>query len=376
MDVGSASVAVAIVISEPGEPQPTVVWHHTERCAIGTDADLLELAKRIAATVVNVSLEVSGLGLKALSQHDSSMRIDSMQVAVAAPWSYTVPKSVHYSADEAFTVDEKLIAELTKSAEDTATEQYANNQIFESLGLEVIDSSTTHYAANGYAVTDPVGQTLQELTLVRQLTICQKQLLDAVRKAHETIIPRARLSIRSFMQHMQSQVLRRVAGSTTHALVDISGDATEVGIVVDGLLQNVINNSWGHYAVARELAVITQQPPEAALALMRETQTGTVSDLPTNQQLQYESVRTAFAQKLTELITRTAKMSELPSHYLIHSDTGMRTFAESILRQAVQSIGTTEHSISLVSEKLIDVTALEESRLALSVAVFHTNGAK
>lgn len=209
IDIGSASVSTAIVVSEVDEPQPTVVWTYTERCAITEEADTVALAKKIAAALLRVSLQISNEGMVALAQHEPKLRITAMQVAVGAPWSYTIPKEVCYQRDEQFTVTTALIRDLIKTAEQETTAAQASGPLFQSLGLEVVSSQTSHFTANGYTVTDPTGQATKELTLVRKVAICQKRLVDTIREIHESIVPKANLEIVSFMEHMQAHVLAR-----------------------------------------------------------------------------------------------------------------------------------------------------------------------
>jgi hypothetical protein len=373
IDVGSASVAAAIVVSEIGEAQPTVVWTYTERCPITNEPDTVTLAKKVISTLVNVSMEIGSNGLKTLAAHDKRLRPTSVQVAVGAPWSYTIPKQIRYARDEAFTVSAELLQELATTAERETTEAQAASPLFDSLGLEVISSSTSHYTANGYHVVDPTGQTTTELSLVRKVTICQKRLVDAIREVHENMAPRATLGITSFMEHMQQQILTTTITSKTYGLIDISGDATEVGVVVDGVLQNVLSNTWGHYTVAREIAAITFEPVTSAFARLQETGSETLTCTPATQQTECNLVFSRFSEELAHLIARAAQMTELPAHFIVHSDTGLRDFARNTTTSAINQITHSAHtSVATVSEKLTNITSIPETRLALSVAVFHT----
>src|SRR6056297_370105 len=373
IDVGSASVAAAIVVSEVDSPEPTVVWSYTERCPITESPDTVVLAKKVIATLVNVSMEIGTTGLKTLADHDAQLRPMYLHVAVGAPWSYTVPKQIRYRKDEPFTVTAQLLRELATAAEHETTEAQAASPLFESLGLEVIASTTSHFTANGYHVSDPTGQSTNDLTLVRKVTICQKRLVDAIREVHENIAARATLSITSLMEHMQQHILTRTVSSKSYGLVDISGDATEVGIVAEGVLQNVVSNSLGHYAVAREIAAITHETESSAFARLQECSNETLTCAPAAQQAECAVVLTRFSETLAKLIGQAAQMTELPTHYVVHSDTGLRDFARLMTTNAVNQITNSQHiSVATVSEKLTNIADIPETRLALSVAVFHT----
>jgi hypothetical protein len=371
VDIGSASVAAALVVSEVDEAKPTVVWTHTERVLITPEFESDELAKRLLAVLTQVGMELSGPGLKALAQHERSLRVGETHVSVASPWSYTIPKRVVFTADQPTIITEAHVKELVTQAERETTEQQGKNPLFNQLGLEVTSGITDHFTANGYLVNDPVGQELKSLSLTRQLTICQKQLLDAVRELHDSLVPRSKLHIRSFMEQLSSQTAANTMAQRTYGLIDISGEAVEVGVVVGGALESVVSNSFGHYSLVRELAALTKQPLEAAFSVLREDTGSPAGGLSIEQQQEYQTVQAAFAKQLQDTITRTAAGTELPAHYLVHCDTGLRAFAESVVRAAANSLHEEPFSISIVSEKLTDIVTISETRLALSVAVFH-----
>lgn len=370
VDIGSASVAVAIVITEPDELQPTIVWTHTERCPISETYTISTQAKRIVAALTNVSLEIGSAGLKALAQHEPAMRITTTQVSIAAPWSYTVPKRVTYSADEPFLVTQKLLADLNAAAERETVETFGKLDLFNELGLETLSGDTHQYVANGYSVNQPPEQTLQKLTLIRDITIAQKQLVDAVREIHQAVVPRSELKLQSFMQELQSETLRHTIQERTYGMVDISGEASEVGIVRDGQLQTVINNEHGYNDLVRGLSSITQQPSTSAFALLQSSSDSTISTLTETQRKQWDQQCTDFVTTIADLIGRTAAMSELPEHYTLHTDTTLRPLMMTLLKRAI-AMSTGEATVSLVSEKLLDITSVDETRLALSIAVFH-----
>ena len=372
VDIGSSSIALAIVVSEIDELQPTIVWTHTEHTPIVADYTLANAGKRIIAALTSVSLEAGGPGLVALAKHDARLRITDTQVSIAAPWSYTVPKKVSYRGDEDFVATASLVEELKETAERETIEQHNNLDLFASLGLETLSGETTQWLANGYAVQDPTGQTVRELTLVHNIAIAQKQLVEAVREVHRTIVPHSSLTITSYMQHMRQNVLANTITEHTYGLIDVSGDATEVGVVNNGHLAAVINNQWGVNSLVRELSIITQQPTSSALALVQASTDGNIAGLHDSQQSAWEAVCDTFIQTQSDIIARAAIAAEQPEHYVVHADSSVRSFVLHLMSAAITK-NNASSTVSLVSEKLLEVVTLDETRLALAVAVFHTN---
>lgn len=367
IDVNSASVSAAIVVSEPDEPSPTVVWTHIERCAIQPEFEISFLAKQIATTLLNVSLEIGGAGLTALAKHDAKQRIKYTQVSVGAPWSYTVTKQVTFKPEKVTTVTRSLLSDLIATAERETTETCGSNPLFAQLGLEVIGSVTTGMTANGYTVSTLEGKEVSEFSLTRQLTICQKQVLNTVDEVHTSIAANSELSVHSYISNTLSQVLQSTNETDTYGVIDMSGNATEVGLIQAGTLTQVSHDTWGYYDVTRELHAITLQPLEACFAMIQDDHIATSASAAKTE------VTEAFAEKIAALITRACEKGDMPHHFLIHTDTHLHTFAEQVVKKSLRHCTKQPCTVSIISEKLADRVTIKESRLALSTAVFHTS---
>ena len=65
-------------------------------------------------------------------------------------------------------------------------------------------------------------------------------------------------------------VLRQLAPDTTEVcLIDITHEATEIGIVRDGILKYVTHVPFGTFTIARDIASLCKVPNEEALAYLR-----------------------------------------------------------------------------------------------------------
>lgn len=359
IDIGSASVAIGIVVSDADAPAPELIWSNVERCPIAEELNLSELSKRVTTTLANNMLTLGSAGLTALADFDSTLTIQSCDVTVSAPWTYTVPKRIHATFDEPTEITKKLVADLVKTAEDSIMQTFGNNDVFAELGLTRINSDTTSFTLNGYTVREPYGHEVTDLALTRLVSVCQKRLFDAISETHDKIIPKSKLRVGAFMSQLHHSPITATTGQKTYGLIDASGEAIEVGIVIDSHLSSVMHVVWGHYAAARSIRITTQEPLESALARLKN------SDTITPAHAQYSS-------KLLEAISRAAMQSELPSHFYVHCETGYHELVTRIAEKALALLGAHAPSVSIISAKVLPHIEIEESRLALSLAVFHT----
>lgn len=372
IDIGSASVAASMVVSETLAETPAVVWSHVEKCPIGeaTTTGGSHLKKHIATALTTTALEAGNAGLRALSEHHRGATITHVTVTIAAPWSYTVPKRVTYHAKEPIAVDQALVNELVASAEEQTKEQYKNNDIFSDLAVDVLTSEASHFFANGYKVDTLIGQQVQEIALIRDITVASSNLMTAIKDIHESIAPNAKLTITSFMQQMRHELLQTASKTTNYGLIDISGETAEVGVVHNNQLQVVINTRQGINHLVRSLAEISQQPTASAHAQLLQKSTGDVVGLSASQTEVWQEVYKEFIAALATAIKRAGALSEIPEHFIAHGTTQNRSLVINVVKQALSTLPSNP-SVSLASEVLPEIQTLKEPRLALSVAVFH-----
>lgn len=359
VDIGSASIATAIVVSDTDQESPEVIWSQVDRCPITPTLETSELAKRLTSTLTTNMLALGSMGLTSLTNHDSDLTVTDMQVTIGAPWTYTVPKRIRTSFEAPTEITEDLIDDLVKTADDTMMQTFGSMDIFAELGLEQIHSDITNFTLNDYAVTQAYGHEAKTLTVTRLLSVCQKQLVDAIREMHEKIVPKTKLNINAFIHNLHHFPVLAQAGERSYGLIDLSGEATEVGIVLDGQLINVIHAPFGHYAAARILSETGYQPLEGSLGSLQSTNN--------------TAVLRVYSQKVLETISRAAMDAELPKHFYVHCDTGYHDLAYAVVHDAVAQLGAQAPGVSVISNKVLQHIATNESRLALSLAVFHTD---
>lgn len=100
LDIGSGSVGVAIVASDPLQKNPEIVWSHRERMLLRDTDTIEQSAKHITTALLNTILTLGSEGIRALRQHEKNSSIETMQVTISAPWSYTITKTVSYTHEE------------------------------------------------------------------------------------------------------------------------------------------------------------------------------------------------------------------------------------------------------------------------------------
>lgn len=168
-------------------------------------------------------------------------------------------------------------------------------------------------------------------------------------------------------------VLRELAPDTSEVcLVDVSYEATEIGIVRDGILKYVTHAPLGIYSLSRDIASLCELPKEEALSYIRGN--SALEDcLSTPKKAELKEIIRAFEDKMTELFNRTGDTLSIPKPLFVHTDRNAEKFFSKIIKNAAKRATKGEHGIHLVTSKLLGESTLEDTALLLSAHFFHKN---
>lgn len=380
IDLGSGSAMVAVVVSKIGAETPTILWAKREVASLRNIENLHESSKSVMTALVNVLLEFETDGRQALQAYAPGAKFSTIQCSIAAPWSYTVSKKIHYSQDEPFEVSQELLEELTNAAEAQTKETLKEHEVANELGLTITSKATLHTIVNGYRVKNPRDKTATDLILVHTSVVVHSYLLDALKEIKQKVFFDTPLSIFSYalMYNCVSADLYQKGQNV--ALIDVTYEATEITIVRDGVLSYVTHTPYGLYSLARELAIITGDPLHEALKHLEEGQLDAyVERQPNSRQEEIETLFNSYIAKLQKLLKETGDELAAPRHMVLH--TGVKTeslFSELLTtasKQASRTSPVIQPITSLLQKKFKtneSIVNSEDTAMLLAAQFYHT----
>lgn len=367
VDIGSGSVGVAIVVSTQTTNDLTVVWSHREHMLIKETSPNADIVRGINTATLNALLELGNGGLKALYAYNKDLRIRSIQTTLSAPWSFTATKTIHYEDEVPFLVSESLIEQLVTSAEKETTTSLTS----QADEIRIIASATVAIELNGYSVKEPVGKKCMQVDIAHITVAAEEKILTAVEDSYHKILPQVPFLHYSFM-YLYYQVVRNLHPDTQDVcLIDITNEATEMGIVRDDVLKNTAHIPVGLYSLAREIAKVCDLPKEEAYAIVK-------SGIDIHAQYtekvctQLEGIFLAYQDTLLPLFTKTVDTLEVPHTIFLHTTKDTETFFIEQLQKTVEKAGIKELTILLCTSELVGNKEMEDTALALSTYYFHT----
>lgn len=385
IDIGSGSVLAAIVASDPAKTHPDILWSKREYTPLRKTSAIADSAKSVMTSLMNALMALDGEGRRIFYEKTGTQKLNHLQVTVAAPWSYTVTKTISYQNEEPFAVSPELVAELLRTAEQKVTEEMQEHEKVNELGLAIVARTTMQILANGYPITISKEQTATSVKVVQANAVVQQYLIKAITDANEKILPSAHVSQYSFILPYYFVLTDLLDGVTEFCLIDITYEATEIGIVRDGVLTYSTHTPYGAFSLARELAAVLAVPLEEAYGYLScEDLDCFVVKTGEDKKQEIELVLEAYHQKLSELFTETGDSLAIPKKIYLHANFSTEEFFARQILAAAASATKMQHATYNVTHELLTthytneakqafLNQKEDTALLISAQFFHTD---
>lgn len=368
VDVGSGSVGISIVISDSATDQPEIVWSHREYNLLKESPTLQGNLKSIRTSLINAFLELGTSGMQALQAHVSGLHITSVQVSVAAPWSYTITRTVSINDEHPFVVTQEAIQDLVSKAQELTQTALQENKIAQELGVEVVHSGVTDVRLNGYSIKKVANQEGRTLSISFMQSAVEDDILAALYDNTNKIVPKAKVEVYSFMHIMYCTLQKLTPDTTEICLVDATNEATEIGIVRNGVLKHVTHTNFGAFTLARAIATVCNIPNEEAYTYLRNMD-ATVTSTNTDK---VEAVVEKYENAIVALLKQTGDTLSIPKSIFLHSDKRTEAFFAKHIQNAAHTATTLKHTVHKITSQLLDEKEVStDTALALGQYYFN-----
>lgn len=371
MDIGSGSVGVALIVSDPLEENPMIIWSHRERMVNRDHTNLAAAEKDITTTIVNATLELSNTGLRVLRQYDNKAEVGEFVVNISAPWSYTVARTASVNAEHPFTVTKKLVSEMTQKAVDIAKETIKESELASKYNIEIVSNETVSMTANGYKTSDPYDNEVRKLSLSQLVGVSQLKILETITDVHQKVLPKTELITNTFMSTYYRAILDLNPDLIEVCLVDLTAEGTELGVVREGILNHTSHIPAGIYSLGREISLLLDIPREEAMGYFKDSASDITKSLSSSKKSKLDEIFENYQQSLVELFHQTGDALSIPKTILLHTDNNTESFFAEQIKIAAKTATNTTHAIHFVNTKFFSSITANDTALLLSAYVFH-----
>ena len=380
LDIGSGSVTVSVVASVLSQNKLDCIWSHQERLRLREskrDAD--GQTKHILAALVNAMLALGQTGVATVRQYDHRATIATLQCSVAAPWSYTISKSAQLTKDEPFTLTKQLLRELIQATEAKIYDELHENEITASLELKLVNRSVAQLLVNDYPVDVINGQKALGLEIKMLSVVLQEYLQAAIVKNQETILPSSVPKIYSYMNMLYYVLQHTRPEMREYCLVNLTFEATEIGIVRDGMLTFSTHESYGIANYVYDLAqAIGTEPVEVLGWFESDLWHEQLKELSKSKQETCQQITKDYQQLLTGLFEQTGDDFTIPKTIYVHAVTKLFAPFSGIIYTASEQASNFKHIVHNVDEEILqslpEDCELQAGVNLISALFFHIHG--
>ncbi|MES2749453.1 MAG: hypothetical protein V4606_03600 [Patescibacteria group bacterium] len=369
IEIGSGSVMASIIKSDSAKKSPEIIWSKREYAVKRAESDTVVNAKSVITALINAILLLENDGTKLLRVAYPRSKITHIQVSMTAPWSYTITKVIGYEKETPFEITEALLQSLTQAAQKKITEELKENELASDLGLAIMTRATTDIQANDYKIENPKGKRASSVTLTQVSAVAQTYLTDAVRDIKTKVFKQASLEQFSFMLMFHCIIREFNNQLSEYCLVDVTYEATEIGVVRGGILRYCTHTPIGISTLARTISTILNIPLAEAYAFLKEPYfSHAMESISPDKRAEVEVVFDEYQNNLANLFRETGDTLSIPKTLFMHGDNQTENFFSVQLTEAAKKATGSIHTVHKVtSELLTNHYNAEEKKALLTV---------
>lgn len=384
IDIGSGSVVGAIVESRTDLAYPKIIWTKREFSPIKKSTDRTFIVKNVLTSLLNVMMSLDSEGRKALLEVAGKDKISDLQVTYSAPWSHTTTRIISYENETDFLITSELIEELLQVAKRQLQQDIKTKESIEKNGLAIVSQCNLQTIANDYEVRVNNKQKAKTLKLVEASSIVDKRFIKNVLDIQSKILCNTKLTQFSSMLTFYSVIKNLYSQEQNICLVNITFEATELGIVRNGVLSYVTYIPVGSFTLTREISQILSVPlTEAHAYLKNENLNSFIESYSENQKKEVFSVIENYKIKAADLFKETGDSLAVPRKIFIHGDLDTEAFFDEHIANAAKANTRLDHAVYNVTNNLLtqNFSSEEKTRiqslsldtaLLISAQFFHT----
>ena len=376
IEIGSGSVAASIVLSSCRNALPEMLYARREYMPIrrtSTPADRIRFMRRVLFAVM---LDLERRGMAVLRKRGKRLRVERLLVSCAAPWSHTITQIIRFEQDTPFIVTRRMVDEIILRAYDTEeTNTGEHAQVLADEGQHIVETAIIDITLNGYSVQAPYNKEASEIAIAHLRGLVPTHILIALEGIEKHIQGHRDMRIHTSAFILYCVLRDLYPQATSACIVAVSEEATEIGLVQNGILYESMAVEYGMHSLIRDLAGFAKTIPEEAHAYLRAYKQRVLTETQDKALLRAQKRYVGFLEATIDELT---KRYVLPRTMFLVLDQNAKQFFTDALESAIRDKGghAQKTIVPLSSESTRDlITSPDETvgdpRLAITTRFFH-----
>ena len=374
-DIGSGSVGAALV--QVAKTKPSVLWNTRKPFPFQSELEYPRYRRGMLGTFSAVVRTVQTEGLPKLG----ALKPQDIELVFASPWHVSQTISVTFAEKEPHTVNEHLgeVSRLLKEKE-----QRLSKEIPGGGAALLLEKKIVEMRLNGYPTARPMGKTARTIKTSVLLSLFGVDIQQEIARSIEEIFrPSQEVRFHSFAGMFFSAVRDLFAEEEHFLILDVGSEVTDIGVVWDDVLGEMISFPFGKNSVFRAVSDALKTDPaevEARISLYRSGK---------SEPKESEKIRAALSvaerawqERFTKAIGELSRIVAVPRSVFLTADPDLgEWFRVAVLECTVNAfaIGASNFNVVLLTPEhfngLIDVApgTAPDSFLDIEALFIHKN---
>lgn len=307
-EVGSGSVAGAIVSSDPHTLSPTILYTAREFISLKQTSQSEDISKRLLSVFLNIAMEVEA---KVPQYTPKKSKLTSIHINFTSPWAHTQSSTHTFKSDQPTLITEKLLNKINAIIDKKQNEEVSTFDTLKNKNYTLINRVVSGYTANNYPIDNPINQTVRTLTTTVTTSIVSDIVLlpveDILRKLFHNVA--MQFSTSSLIQQYYFQAQADIPSS--YVIIHLTHEALELTIYRDNKIVATFDTPIGINTIARNIAKASKLSHEQTYSYLTATST-TLYHEPIQEKIQ-NAIEASVLTPLAEFFS-TVQVSEFLPH--------------------------------------------------------------
>lgn len=265
LDIGSATVGAAVVSSLSQSEPPRI--HFTTRVPISLD-EQFEYLRFVDATL-KATRYVGEQVLQFLSKHPKFNSLDEVAVVLASPW--YAEKAIHLEREleKETTITSHFIQTLLDEEDDTPNQE--EERILKQRNIlqpAIFERRILNISLNGYPSANPMGKDARRVAVDLFVAVMEQSFYTALHQLIEEQFANAEFVLHSHLLATFTTIRDCFGLQGDFLLVDVSGEVTDVALILNDVIVGTTTFPVGTYTIAQEVAQKKGTTVQEVLSLM------------------------------------------------------------------------------------------------------------
>jgi len=252
---------------------------------------------------------------------------------LASPWYLSETRVVKIYQDKRFTFTKSLAGELIEKEISSLTQTYKDKYSSTGDVPEVIEQHTMAVILDGSTDENPLGKKCKVLEMDMVISLTSKLCLNKIRETLLKTFHNTNVKFSSFTVASYLAVRDKYIKPDSYLLIDISGEITDIGVVVDGVIRSILSFPFGKKTFFKYMCTKLDIELRDAREIFNLYNKGNLSSPFSDKIIPlFKSIENSWGEAFSQCIDTLPNNLILPDTIFLTADNDIKSWFTNILR--------------------------------------------